>query len=279
MNTRRLRDKILSILFFIFLEDNAMNTLSVLPATTLSEIVTKNYHTVSIFQRFKIDVCSHEKLSIADVCQHYAIKIDVMLKALEECQQVFPHQAALGDVIIVRFHEWGADFLVDFILANHHDYTKQILPVIASRARKVALRHKHPELVHLSDVISALEQALVTHLYEEEQVLFPYIKKLSRAKTLGAKLHPASFGSAQQLIEERKSEHQQIALYLHKIINDNDFTLPESVCRTCKLLFQELNDFEKDLRQHIYLKNEILFPHIMALEHTVITKEQNANDL
>jgi regulator of cell morphogenesis and NO signaling len=45
-----------------------------------------------------------------------------------------------------------------------------------------------------------------------------------------------------------------------------DFRLPEDACMSFRALYRALEDFEKDLHQHIHLENNVLFPRAVALE-------------
>jgi regulator of cell morphogenesis and NO signaling len=44
------------------------------------------------------------------------------------------------------------------------------------------------------------------------------------------------------------------------------YTLPDDACTTYRICFQELEEFERDLHEHVHLENNILFPRARALE-------------
>ncbi|WP_333780975.1 hemerythrin domain-containing protein [Tenacibaculum ovolyticum] len=46
----------------------------------------------------------------------------------------------------------------------------------------------------------------------------------------------------------------------------NNYTPPKEACNTFKALYAKLDEFEKDLHQHIHLENNILHPKAIALE-------------
>lgn len=48
------------------------------------------------------------------------------------------------------------------------------------------------------------------------------------------------------------------------------FVVPADGCATYRVCFQELEAFDRDLRMHIHLENNILFPKAMALESAVM---------
>jgi len=46
----------------------------------------------------------------------------------------------------------------------------------------------------------------------------------------------------------------------------NGFVAPEWACPTYIALFSGLNGFEADLRQHVHLENDLLFPRAIEME-------------
>jgi hypothetical protein len=66
-----------------------------------------------------------------------------------------------------------------------------------------------------------------------------------------------------QLEQEHESAGKTLA-QLHKVTNN--YTLPPDACPTFKALYDELQQMEADLHQHIHLENNILFPRAVELE-------------
>ena len=46
-----------------------------------------------------------------------------------------------------------------------------------------------------------------------------------------------------------------------------DYKAPADACISYRTLYQALENFEKDLHQHIHLENNILFPKALELEN------------
>ena len=44
---------------------------------------------------------------------------------------------------------------------------------------------------------------------------------------------------------------------------------PDDACGTYRLVFEELNAFERDLQTHVHLEDNVLFPKAVELESTV----------
>jgi regulator of cell morphogenesis and NO signaling len=62
-------------------------------------------------------------------------------------------------------------------------------------------------------------------------------------------------------------EHDAAGALLAEIrLLSHGFTTPDDACPTYHAFFDGLQDFERDLHQHIHLENNILFPRAINLE-------------
>jgi regulator of cell morphogenesis and NO signaling len=69
-----------------------------------------------------------------------------------------------------------------------------------------------------------------------------------------------------------EAEHQTAGDVLAFIRNTTgDFTPPSDACETYRVTFRELEEFERDLHQHVHLENNILFPKAIALEDAIFS--------
>ena len=46
----------------------------------------------------------------------------------------------------------------------------------------------------------------------------------------------------------------------------SDYKVPDDACISYRTLYDALEEFEKDLHQHIHLENNVLFPRASAME-------------
>jgi len=49
----------------------------------------------------------------------------------------------------------------------------------------------------------------------------------------------------------------------------SDYKVPPDACISYKTLYEALENFEKDLHQHIHLENNVLFPKALDLENVL----------
>jgi regulator of cell morphogenesis and NO signaling len=137
---------------------------------------------------------------------------------------------------------------------------------LQSLADKVLAAHggNHPELIHLDELFTRLCADLKPHMFKEEQILFPYIVEL--AKTVDH-VPFASFGTVNNPIRMMMMEHDTAGEILREMrALTSDYKVPADACISYQTLYQALENFEKDLHQHIHLENNILFPKALGLE-------------
>jgi regulator of cell morphogenesis and NO signaling len=166
-------------------------------------------------------------------------------------------------------NDWSLDFLVDYIVNNHHQYVRRMIPVISLHSDKVASVHgqNHQETLQIADLFLAVREELEGHMMKEERILFPQIKQMVLNQKENSQFYPPPFGTIKNPIRMMELEHTSAGDALSKIRKlSNNYIHPEDACNTFKALYSELKEFEEDLHKHIHLENNILFPKSIKLE-------------
>ena len=143
-----------------------------------------------------------------------------------------------------------SDALVEHILRRYHETHRRELTELVRLARKVEAVHAaHPEAPRgLADELEALRLDLDEHMRKEEQVLFP----LMLAGGQPMVVHP---------IEQMRGEHRNHGAQLVRLEEiGRDFVAPAEACRSWQALYAGTARFVEDLREHIHLENNVLFP-------------------
>ena len=98
---------------------------------------------------------------------------------------------------------------------------------------------------------------------KEEQILFPYIKGMAASGS-----RPGTcFGTLQAPIANMIAEHDDAGSLLERLRElTHGYKTPDGACMSYQALYRGLEEFERDLHQHIHLENNILFPRAIALE-------------
>ena len=228
---------------------------------TLAEIVTDNIRSAIVFEEFGLDFCCKGDRPLSDACVDKNIDVQ---KVVSELTKLPANQNETQNI-----NDWQLDFLVDYIVNNHHQYVRRMIPVISLHADKVASVHgnNYPQTLQTADLFLAVREELEGHMMKEERILFPQIKQMVLNQKENSQFFPPPFGTIQNPIRMMELEHTNAGEALSKIKElSNTYTPPEDACNTFKALYSELKEFEEDLHKHIHLENNILFPKSIELE-------------
>lgn len=234
--------------------------------TTIGEIVKNDFRTADIFTLFGIDFCCGGKVSVSEACAQSGANESVVLAEIEKLQS--GNQPPAHD-----FKSWNIGFLADYIQNTHHQYVSKAIPQILPLAQKVADVHgeNHPEVVLINELFDELAGELLSHMQKEEQILFPYIKKIVVDESAGRCSDSFCFGSILSPISVMEQEHENAGIILKELFRlSNGYTAPEDACNTFRVLYGKLKEFEDDLHRHIHLENNILFPKSIELEQAML---------
>ncbi len=230
---------------------------------TLAELVTQQSGAAVIFEKYQLDFCCNGKRTLEDACKSQGLNVDEVTKKLEVIFR--KNTKFIGE----DFQNMSLDKLADYIMFKHHSYVREMVPVMLAHTQKVADKHgeKYPNLVKIAELWHELAGELTHHMFKEENILFPYVKRLVAAyRTANEVLMPRQpFISSP--IEVMELEHDRAGELMKEIreLSDN-YTPPLDACTSYQLSFNELREFEMDLHRHIHLENNLLFPKAIKLE-------------
>ena len=235
-------------------------------SATVGELSTTRPESVKVFQRHGIDFCCGGGVTLAQACSTRGVSPAAVLAeiAAEEARAVTP--ATRWDLVPLGQ-------VLNHILDRYHVPLKEDLPRLEAMARRVVQVHGHKDdaLEELLDCVLALRADLEPHLMKEEEILFPFICALAAAEANGTGAPPNMFGTVMNPIRMMEAEHQSAGNELELVrALTGDFTVPGDGCATYRVCFEELAAFDRDLRTHIHLENNILFPKALELEATVM---------
>lgn len=232
---------------------------------TVAEIVTENIRTADVFKKNGIDFCCGGNVNVQDVCKKKGVDYS---KIKEDILNIGNAPIGAQD-----FNTWDIDFLADYIVNTHHKYVAEANQLIVQYSDRVAKVHGHhyTETVEINRLFHAIANELNQHMVKEENILFPFIKEIGKAKKEGLSLSPPPFGTIQNPINMMEAEHTDAGEIIMQIKElSNNFTPPEGACNTFRALYSKLEEYQNDLFQHIHLENNILFPKAIQFEKELL---------
>lgn len=221
----------------------------------IGEIVTQDFRAAEVFKNAGIDFCCGGNQSLGEACSDKKLDITIIENQLAKLEATTPDTAH-------NFKEWNLDFLIDYIVNTHHKTVLNLLPQLTFYTQKIADVHgdNHPELNEIARLFSQINEELLQHLKNEEEVLFPAIKELLKSNSAIAK---------ETIISEitRMAKEHEFAGGAMDTINvlSHNYLLPDDGCNTYKVTYKLLEQFEDDLHIHVHLENNILYPKALTL--------------
>lgn len=230
---------------------------------TVREYAIETPQTIPVFEKLGIDFCCGGNRPLEEACAAANVNVGEVQKALEKAlaQPVRPTDREL------RAGSLGE--LISHIVKTHHAYVRSQTPEIERLLEKVYSKHgeKHPELAHIRTVFRGLGQELMMHMMKEENILFPYIERMEEAVVQGDPILPPPFGSVANPVRMMEHEHDDAGVALKALRETSQgYAPPADACVSFQALYTALENFEKDLHQHIHLENNVLFPRAVQME-------------
>jgi regulator of cell morphogenesis and NO signaling len=226
------------------------------PETTVGAIVAEDFRTARVFASHGIDFCCGGKITLAASCREKGLDPAALQQEIAEVRSAAVERSH-------NYAAWSLPFLADYIVNTHHAYLNENTGQIVAYANKIADVHgaHHPEVIEIATIFAKVATDLVGHLREEEEVLFPAIKRIDAAVKAGNPPAALDLETIRGSLLKLDHEHQEIGDAVHAIRHLADgYALPDDVCNTFAVTYQMLQEFEDDLHTHVHLENNILFP-------------------
>ena len=216
--------------------------------TQVGQFVTEHPAVARLFEKLGIDYCCGGREPLSSACKTRGLNIDQVLADISKALQSPPEK----DLQTLTLAE-----LADHIVALHHQYLRDTLPLLSRQVDRVAMVHGpgRPELLEVRRVFREFAAEMMDHMEKEEQILFPMIA--GRSGHVGC--------SVSHIIEVMEAEHDSAGQALAKMRElTRNYDIPEGACTTYRAVLQGLAELEQDTHIHVHAENHILFPRAIA---------------
>lgn len=231
----------------------------------ITELVSQDHLLAHVLYSFGIPFYEYPTQTLGEVCKEKGLATEPVVKSLELSRENFKEDD-------IPLFSYRIDLIIEYLKHAHHLFIKHKLPFIHKLVMDFKADHQEYEQVEkdLKILFPLFMEDFIHHIYEEEDTLFKYICSLERA--LQVCYNPARLYYAME-----KHSLQQCALE-HEVHDDEmegirkitkDYCLIPDAPLHVRVLYSELVDFEKNLKAHARIENEILFPKAMELENQV----------
>jgi regulator of cell morphogenesis and NO signaling len=214
---------------------------------SLGDLVTANPAAARVLERHGLDYCCRGGQTLGDACASAGVDATTVTAEID----------AVDVSDDTNWTSFDPPALVEHIVASHHRYLWEELPLLDALASKVERVHgqRHPELAEVRRRVAELRADLEPHLLKEEQVLFPAIAALAAGQT------EFPFGSVAKPIHMMVIEHERAGELLALLrAATNSYQVPADGCASYRSLYERLAALEVDTHVHIHKENNVLFP-------------------
>jgi len=239
-----------------------------LKSQRIGELVDQDKIRAHVLFYFGIKFYEYSEQTLEQVCQEKGLSVDIVVRELESPSENFQE----SDLPLISY---PIDLIIEYLKHTHHLFIKHKLPYIGRLVESFKANHIEYDLIEkdLKALFPLFLEDFIHHIYEEEDTLFKYIRILERAGR--GHFNPSELyqlmekNSLQRCALEHEA-HDEEMRGIRKITND--YHLTQDAPLHVKVIYNELIQFEKSLKLHAQVENEILFPKAMALENEVKKK-------
>jgi regulator of cell morphogenesis and NO signaling len=231
---------------------------------TLAELAIQIPASIELFEKHQLDYYQNGKQTLLEACSQSPLDYLAISAELTHLLNNNPPHLDRDKLSIA--------WVLEFINSEYHESEKDVLEAIRDSIQNV-LNEKHTDSEFVAKVesmgktFSVLSRHFIRHCNREDEVLNPYIARLTELSAGVARLNQRELASLNNPVASLISEHRD-AIEVWRFIKTSmdEFEIPVGAPVSYISLIESLKDFEKDLHMHMHLENNVLFPKCLALE-------------
>src|SRR5437773_898329 len=101
---------------------------------TIREMVIEQAALAHLFERHGIDYCCNAEDTLEAACAKKGLDVESIMLEIRNLEQTRSYSFLHCDL-------WDLEFLVDYIVRNHHKYLQETMPVLATQLKKLIEHH------------------------------------------------------------------------------------------------------------------------------------------
>lgn len=213
----------------------------------VADVVTDYPKSADIFRNAGIDFCCGGQESIASAVNHKPnIDLNSLLNKLNHIDNTEGNSTINPKFLNV-------ESLIQYIQSAYHETLKEEFKNLTPYVTKLAKVHgpSHPYLLKLQDLYREFRDSMLDHIRKEDEEDFPKLIQYSQGQDVQ---------NIKIILENLINDHEDTGQLLN-VMNQltSDYQAPEEACGTWKLVYQRLQNIERQTHQHVHLENHVLF--------------------
>jgi regulator of cell morphogenesis and NO signaling len=234
--------------------------------SVIKDLVSENYVFAAVLHYFGISFFQYELQSLDDVCRKFKVNPEILTSELEtwaERKEPTSEELYLHPIEVV----------VAYLKRKHYYFVRQELPFLSDMVAGIKEDAFDSVLSDLRMMFPLFVEDFIHHIHEEESRLFQRIKLLHEIEQgdfrLSDALHLLEVNSISNLADAHEA-HDDEMVGIRQLTKD--YYLPSDAPVSMKVLYHELQNFEKELIIHAQIEDQLLFPKAIELEKEVLRK-------
>ncbi len=229
------------------------------------DLVSENYVFASVLHYFGISFYQYPTHSLEAVCKKHKVHSSQLIAELESW-------AMRKDPTNEELYLNPIEVLVAYLKQKHYYFVRQELPFLSNIISGILPEVQFAGLLaDLRIMFPLFVEDFIHHIHEEESRLFKRIELLQEIEDNQYSLQDALILLERDpihLLADQHEIHDDEMNGIRKLTSD--YSLPSEAPLTMKVLYHELQNFEKELRIHATIEDELLFPKAVELEREVV---------
>ncbi len=238
------------------------------------DLVEENYVFASVLHYFGIDFYDYPEQNLSQVCAEKGLKPELIIAGFEDViEDDNDHLQYLMSL--------PADLVIAYLKHKHFTFIKHTLPYLAKLIDSYPTGNKSSIINDIRVLFPLFVEYFIRHMHEEEDDTFKFIEEIDNAlkgtlccSKIFFKLKSASIKS----IAEEHHHQDDVMIGIRKLTNE--YQLEKGSPVLLKVIYSELQSFERNLIIHARIENEVLFPKALLLEkelYKLISKQASLN--
>lgn len=237
------------------------------PKNSIGDLVDQNYVLAAVLHYFGISFFQYEERSLEEVCKKFKVN---PLQVMAELENWAVKKEPTNEELFLH----PIEVLVEYLKKKHFFFLRQQLPFLSNMVSGIRSEKKYGSLLaDMRLMFPLFVDDFIHHIHEEENTLFRRIFLLHQIERGEYSLIDALTlldGSPIGELAEEHEVHDDEMEGIRKLTCNYQLTPHAPVA--IKVLYHELQHFEKELVVHAKIENELLFPKAIELEKEVRRK-------
>lgn len=218
---------------------------------TLGQLVERRPELARTLDRLGLDYCCGGHRPLAAACAEHGLDVETVQREL----------ATVAAEASPAWSTMGIAQLVDHIEQAHHVPLWEEMPRLSALLHKILTVHgeRHPELADVRDRYERLRAELEPHLREEEERLFPLVRRLA----VGDASEQRALAAGVLALRDDHEAAGALLVELRRLTSD--YEPPADGCASYQAAYRGLEELEADLHLHVHKENNVLFPTVETM--------------